>query len=203
MNGADESRRDIPIGSAGESPCDIPIGGAGETPRDFLAGLFAGAASLDAAATLSAAAARAQRRAFVALSLGLQAATDAHELAALHAAIAQQSLRHGRPLAPTILLSAGPVTRGGAAAGGADFLLALALALDENRAIYAVACGPVPQHACLMDPATIARAAARGLAPAAHLRAGTALAFFAALGDTFCLEPAPPHVLRAILITQE
>jgi hydroxypyruvate reductase len=181
----------------------MPMHGAGETPRDILAGLFAGAASLDAMAALSAAAARAQRRAFVVLPLGLQGATDAHELAALHAAIAQQSLRHGRPLAPTVLLSAGPVMRGGAAAGGADFLLALALALDENRAIYAVACGPDPQHACLMDPATIARAAALGVAPAAHLRAGTAPAFFAALGDTFCLAPAPPHVMRAILITQE
>jgi hypothetical protein len=39
--------------------------------------------------------------------------------------------------------------------------------------------------------------------PAAHLRDGTAPVFFTALGDTFCLQPAPPHVLRAILITQE
>jgi glycerate-2-kinase len=191
------------MSGAMHTPRDVAGGSADESPRGIVASLFAGAASMGAADALSAAAARAQRRALVVLPLGVQAATDVQELAGLHAAIAQQSLRHGRPLAPTVLLSAGPVTRGGAAAGGADFLLALALALDENRAIYAAACGPDPQHACLMDPATIARAATRGVVPAAHLRAGTAPAFFAALGDTFCLAPAPAHVLRAVLITQE
>jgi hydroxypyruvate reductase len=179
------------------------MSGVAETPRALLAALLAGAAAHDAAGALAVAADRARARACVVLTLGLQPAAEARELAALHAAIVQQSLRHGRPMAPTVLLSAGPVFAQGVAAGGAEFLLALGLALDDNRAVYAGACGPAPQGAFLLGPDTVPRAAAAGLAPAAQLHGGRATALFAALGETMAQAPPPAFTLRAVLVTQE
>jgi hydroxypyruvate reductase len=182
-----------------------------EPPRAFLGELFTGAPPADAVAALNLAAARARARAYVVLPLGLQPAADARELASLHAAIALQSVRHGRPLAPTLILSAGPVLRKGAAAGAADFLLALALSLDEHAAMHALACGPAPAPAVgepadgntafLLGPDTVRRAHALGLQPGACLLAGAARAFFAALGDGHCTVPAPDQVLRAVFIS--
>jgi glycerate-2-kinase len=177
-------------------------------PRNFLRALFTGAPPDDAAGALRMAAARAAARGYVVLPLGLQPATDTRELAGLHAAIALQSVRHGRPLAPTVILSAGPVLRAGAPAGAADFLLALALSLDEHAAIHATACGPAvtPDSAgaalagFLAGPDTVPRALAHRLQPGGRLLAGEAPAFFAALGDSYALEPAPGEVLRAIFI---
>jgi hydroxypyruvate reductase len=173
-----------------------------DAPRAILAGLLHGMGALDAAAAMASAADRARDRGFIVLPLGQQAPAEARELAGLHAAIALQSVRHGRPLAPTVLVSAGAVLHGGAPAGPAEFLLALALALDDNRAIYAAACGRAPT-AFRMGPDTVPRALALGLAPGAQLAGGTAPAVFAALGETFAVDPAPPYVLRALLITQE
>ena len=181
--------------------------------RAFLGELFTGAPPADPVAALNLAAARARARAYVVLPLGLQPATEARELASLHAAIALQSVRHGRPLAPTLILSGGPVLRDGAAAGAADFLLALALSLDENAAIHAFASGPAPvpasaaakpadsNTAFLLGPDTVRRAHALGLQPGAHLVAGEARAFFAALGDGHSAAPAPDQVLRAVFIS--
>jgi hydroxypyruvate reductase len=181
-----------------------------QTPRAFLSEIFAGAPPADPIAALNLAAACARARAYVVLPLGVQAATDARQLASLHAAIALQSVRHGRPLAPTLILSAGGVLRAGAPAGAADFLLALALSLDENAAIHACACGPPPApgvadptgpHAgFLVAPDTVRRALALGLQPGARLLAGQAGAFFGALGDTYTVVPPPEQVLRAIFI---
>jgi hydroxypyruvate reductase len=186
------------------------LASAAEAPRATLAALLAGAAA-DPAAALQRAADRARDRAFVVLPLGLQPATDARELASLHAAIALQSVRHGRPMAPTVILSAGPVLHAGAAAGAADFLLALALALDENPLIHAGAChagtpapgGGAPQTGFCIGPATVRRSLAAGLQPGALLAGGKAPALFAALGDTFAATAGTGCVLRAILIGLE
>ena len=180
---------------------------AREAPRTVLEAWFAGAPA-DPAAALGQAAARARERAFVVLPLGLQAETDARELASLHAAIALQSVRHGRPMAPTVLLSAGPVLHNGAAAGAADFLLALALSLDENPLIHAWASGAgVPADAggtensgYWIGPDTIRRSLAAGLQPGAILARGEAPTLFAALGDAVAPTARSGHVLRAILI---
>jgi hydroxypyruvate reductase len=186
-----------------------------EPPRAFLGELFTGAPPADPVAALNLAASRARARSYVVLPLGLQPVTDARELASLHAAIALQSVRHGRPLAPTLILSAGPVLRNGAAAGAADFLLALALSLDENAAIHAFACGPAPapapasataepagsDTAFMLGPDTVRRAHALGLQPGACLLAGDARSFFAALGNGHCVVPAPDQVLRAVFIS--
>jgi hydroxypyruvate reductase len=174
--------------------------------RAFLAGLFADAPPDDPQAALALAATRARAQACVVLALGVQPAAEVRELASLHAAIALQSVRHGRPMAPTVLLSAGPVLRGGAAGGAADFVLALALSLDEHPAIHGCACGPPPEPGAapgggfLLAPDTVRRALALGTQPGARLQAGEAAALLDELGDGYAVAPAPRQVLRALYI---
>ena len=168
-----------------------------EATRATLEALL-GATPADPAAALRQAADRARNRAFVVLPLGLQPATEIRELASLHTAIALQSVRHGQPMAPTVLLSAGPVLRDGAPGGAADFLLALALALDEHPLIDAAACqldgvstsnavhqDGLPQPGFYIGPATVRRSIAAGRQPGQLLVQGEAPALFVALGDTF------------------
>jgi len=186
----------------------VPASAASAVPRNLLAALLADAPPAPAAA-LRQAADRAREHAFVVLPLGLQAATDARELASLHAAIALQSVRHGRPMAPTVLLSAGPVLHNGAPAGAAEFLLALALSLDQNPLIHACASDADAPAAgsgtattgFWIGPDTIRRSLAAGLQPGASLARGEALALFTALGDTYAAPAGSGTVLRAILIS--
>src|SRR5690606_36766674 len=78
------------------------------------------------------------------LILGDSIQGEAREVARAMAAIAQQVVRHGEPVpAPCVLLSGGETTvtvRGGGRGGrNAEFLLALALALDAEPGVYALA----------------------------------------------------------------
>lgn len=205
-------------------------GSAAAQAQALLAELLAGAPA-DPAAALQQLAQRARDRALVVLPLGLQPATEARELASLHAAIALQSVRHGRPMAPTVLASAGPVLCDGAPTGAADFLLALALSLDENPLIHAAACeaaspaaGPVDRpndprndrpadsatdvpirlgQGYRVGPDTVRRSRAAGRPPGPHLLKGEAPALLAALGDAFVTDARPEAVLRVILICME
>ena len=180
------------------------------TARALLAQLLAGAPA-DPAAALLQLAQRARDRALVVLPLGLQAATEVRELASLHAAIALQSVRHGRPMAPTVLVSAGPVLREGAPAGAADFLLALALSLDEHPLIHAAACEAAAAGAGSTEagrgfwagPDTVRRSLAAGRPPGPSLLKGEAPRLLDALGDAFATDARPQAMLRAILICLE
>jgi glycerate 2-kinase len=153
---------------------------------------------------------RARAHGWVALPLGLHAVADARELAGVHAAIALQGVRHGRPSAPTAMVSAGPVRVAPGADPAAQFLLALALSLDEHSAIYAYALGPgsgggAPGAGYFMAPATVARAARSGWDPGARLLAGEAAALFAQLGDAQAAQfpGSETDVLRVIFLTPE
>ena len=69
---------------------------------------------------------------------------ESREVAMVHAGIARQVLRHGQPAkAPCVLLSGGETTvtvRGNGRGGrNVEFLLALAVALDGEKGIYALA----------------------------------------------------------------
>ena len=166
----------------------------------------AGAAA-DAPARLALAAARARAADLAVLPLGLQAGADARELASLHAAIVLQTVRHGHAAVSTLLLSAGGVMHRGKVAGPAEYLLALALSLDENRAIFAAAIGPDAggaPGAYFLAPDTLARARARALDPGAMLLAGQARELFTVLGDAGAVDAAlaPATVLRAVLVLQ-
>ena len=121
--------------------------------------------------------------------------------------------RHGTPLpAPCVLLSGGEttVTVRGRGRGGrnAEFLLALAVALDGAAGIHALAGdtdgidGSEDNAGAIMAPDTLARARAAGLDARARLDDNDGYGFFAALGDLVVTGPTRTNVndFRAILV---
>jgi hydroxypyruvate reductase len=121
--------------------------------------------------------------------------------------------RHGQPArAPAVLISGGEttVTVRGHGRGGrnAEFLLALAVALNGEAGIYAVAGdtdgidGTEDNAGALLDPASIAHAAARGIDARRALADNDGYGFFATLGDLIVTGPTRTNVndFRAILI---
>jgi len=185
--------------------------GAPDSPRSILRELFAGSDASTTSEALDQAAARARAFGFVVLHLGAPVTTSLRELVDLHAAIALQCLRHGRPAAPTAILSGGAPLADGQRAGPAEFLLALALALDEHRAIFACACGrwrnpdASARSNLFLYPDTIARALQRQIKLTGRLAACEAESVFEQLGDCEAVPASglAERVLRAILITQE
>ncbi|MEN3275766.1 MAG: glycerate 2-kinase [Massilia sp.] len=139
---------------------------------------------------------------------------EAREVALVHAAIARQVAAHGQPLgAPCVILSGGEtsVTVRGQGRGGrnVEFLLALALALDGQPGVHALACdtdgidGTEDNAGALLGPDTLARAAAAGLDPRARLLDNDGYNLFSALGDLVVTGPTRTNVndFRAILVT--
>lgn len=190
------------MATSGESPL---------RPRTVLGELFACSAVATTAQALQHAGDRARDFGFVVLPLGLQAPSDVTELAKFHAAIALQSVRHGNPMAPTAIISGGPLLAKAGPATHAEFLLALALALDGHHAIYAYACGPDASTdgstglGALIGPDTLARARQLRIDVAQRLTACDANSVFELLGDCekLVLAPAQASMLRAILVTQQ
>jgi glycerate 2-kinase len=164
---------------------------------------------------LEAAARVAQRHGIAALILGDSIEGEAREVARVMAAIALQVAAHGQPHpAPVVLLSGGEttVTVRGSGLGGrnAEFLLALAIALDGRAGIHALAADTdgIDGNAALaggcLAPDSLARAAAAGLDARAHLDANDAHRFFQAIGASIATGPTCTNVndFRAILIEQ-
>ncbi|MGO4331503.1 glycerate kinase [Cupriavidus sp. 2TAF22] len=189
--------------------------GAGETPKPGDA-RFAGHLSVTLASaqqSLEAAAARARELGFEAHILSDSIEGEAREVALVHAAIARQIAQHAQPFAkPCVLLSGGEttVTVRGSGRGGrnAEFLLALAVALDGLPGVHAIACdtdgidGSEDNAGALLAPDTLVRAQARGLSARAHLANNDGYGFFAGLGDLIVTGPTRTNVndFRAILI---
>ncbi|MGE0120096.1 MAG: glycerate kinase [Dongiaceae bacterium] len=162
---------------------------------------------------LAAAAALAAQAGFAPVILGDAIEGEAREVAIVHAGIARQVRRHGQPApAPAVLISGGEttVTVRGRGRGGrnAEFLLALAVALDGAPGIHAVAGdtdgidGTEDNAGALLDPTSLARAAARGIDPQRALADNDGYGVFAALGDLIVTGPTRTNVndFRAILI---
>jgi hydroxypyruvate reductase len=116
------------------------------------------------------------------------------------------------PHRPCVLLSGGETTvtlrgKGGRGGRNAEYLLALALALDGRPGIWALAGdtdgidGSEDNAGALVAPDTLARARAAGLDPAAALAANDAFNVFAALDDLVMTGPTLTNVndFRAIL----
>ena len=90
----------------------------------------------------------------------------------------------------------------------AEFLLALAIALDGLPGVYAIACdsdgidGSEDNAGALLTPDTLARADALGLDAKAHLDNNDGYGFFSALGNLVITGPTLTNVndFRAILI---
>jgi glycerate 2-kinase len=167
-----------------------------------------------AQAALDAAAAAAREAGITPLVLSNSIEGEARDVASVHAAIARQVLEHGQPCgSPCVLLSGGEtsVTVRGKGRGGrnAEFLLALALALDGRDRVHAIACdtdgidGTEDNAGALLAPDTLARAAAAGLDPRAMLGDNDGYSLFSALGDLVVTGPTRTNVndFRALLIT--
>lgn len=164
-------------------------------------------------ASLEAAAKVAKARGYQPMILGNDIEGEARDVALVHAAIARQVARYGQPgAAPLALLSGGEttVTVRGKGRGGrnAEFLLALAVALDGHPGIHAIAGdtdgidGTEDNAGAMLAPDTLARAAAIGTSAKAHLANNDGYSFFSALGDLVITGPTLTNVndFRAILI---
>jgi len=145
---------------------------------------------------------------------------EARDVAAVHAGIARQVAHFGGELGsiaepPCVLLSGGETTvtvRGGGRGGrNAEFLLALAVALDGHPGIAALAAdtdgidGSEDNAGALLFPDSLARAAAQHVNAKHRLAANDGYGFFAALDDLVVTGPTRTNVndFRAILIRPE
>ncbi|PVY69913.1 glycerate 2-kinase [Cupriavidus alkaliphilus] len=189
--------------------------GAGETPKPGDA-RFNGHRSVTLATAqqaLEAAAARARELGFEAHILSDCIEGEAREVAEVHAAIARQVAQRGQPFGkPCVILSGGEttVTVRGKGRGGrnAEFLLALAVALDGLPGVHAIAGdtdgidGSEDNAGAMLSPDTLTRAGARGLNARAHLDNNDGYGFFAGLEDLIVTGPTRTNVndFRAILI---
>lgn len=162
---------------------------------------------------LDAAAAAARAAGYAPLILSSSMEGEAREVALVHAGIARQVVQHGQPLpAPCVILSGGEttVTVRGQGRGGrnAEFLLALAVALDGLPGVHAIAVdtdgidGTEDNAGAWLAPGTLARARAQGLDARAHLADNDGYGFFSALGQLVVTGPTRTNVndLRAIVI---
>ncbi len=165
---------------------------------------------------LEAAAAKARAAGVNPVILGNAIEGEAREVAKVMAGIAFQASRHGKPApAPCVLLSGGEttVTLRGQGRGGrnAEFLLALAVALNGAEGIHALACdtdgidGTEDNAGALLGPDTLARARAAGLDPGSRLADNDGYGLFSALGDLVMTGPTLTNVndFRAILVTAQ
>jgi len=142
---------------------------------------------------------------------------EARDVAAVHAGIARQVARYGAQAGaiaapPCVLVSGGETTvtvRGDGRGGrNAEFLLALAVALDGHPGIAAIAAdtdgidGSEDNAGALLGPDSIARAAALQISAKHRLAANDGYGFFAALGDLVATGPTRTNVndFRAILV---
>ena len=162
---------------------------------------------------LEAAAAVARAAGITPVILGDAIEGEARDVALVMAGIARQVRRHGQPAgAPCVLLSGGEttVTLRGKGRGGrnAEFLLALAVALDGAAGIYALAAdtdgidGSEDNAGALLKPDSIGRAAMKGIDAKACMADNDGYSFFQAAGGLIVTGPTLTNVndFRAILI---
>ena len=188
-----------------------------ETPKPGEA-VFGGTQTIVVAtpqASLEAAAAVARSAGITPVILGDAIEGEASEVARVMAGIARQCAKHGQPAAPPcVLLSSGETTvtvRGNGRGGrNAEFLLALAVALDGHAGIHAIACdtdgidGTEDNAGASLTPSSIARATERGINARERLADNDGYGFFAGLDDLVITGPTRTNVndFRAILVTR-
>ena len=135
---------------------------------------------------------------------------DSTEAGTIHAALA---LHHAGKGGKWALLSGGETTvvvRNEAGRGGrnTEYLLSLALALDGEAGIYALACdtdgidGTSENAGAIITPTTLKRGRQRGLPAADALRRNDSYVFFEGLGDLVVTGPTRTNVndFRVILV---
>ena len=138
---------------------------------------------------------------------------EARDVALVHAGIARHIRLRGEPARPPCVLISGgetTVTVRGKGRGGrnAEFLLALALALNGDQRCWALAGdtdgidGTEEVAGYVLAPDTLARAATLGLKPKERLADNDGFGFFSALGEVVVTGPTLTNVndFRALLI---
>jgi glycerate 2-kinase len=138
---------------------------------------------------------------------------EARDVGKALAGIALQVAGRGQPFqTPCVLLSGGETTvtvRGNGRGGrNAEFLLSLALALDGQAGVYALAGdtdgvdGQEEIAGALITPDTLARAQTLGINPRQYLDNNDGHGFFGALGDAVVTGPTLTNVndFRAIIV---
>ncbi|MGR6806866.1 glycerate kinase type-2 family protein [Sphaerotilus natans] len=189
--------------------------GAGESVKPGDARLAANAVRMIATPqmALEAAARVAQSAGVTAHILGDAIEGEAREVGRVLAGLTRQVSQRDQPFAaPCVLLSGGEttVTLRGQGRGGRNVegLLAFGLALGEDTRVHALMAdtdgvdGREEIAGALWTPGTIARAAAAGLKPRAHLDDNDGHGFFQALGQSLVTGPTRTNVndFRAILV---
>lgn len=165
---------------------------------------------------LHAAAAIARRAGVTPIVLGDALEGEARDVGKVMAGIALSAARHGEPgRAPCVLISGGEttvtvtVTGNGRGGRNVEFLLSLAIALEGEPDIHAVAGdtdgvdGVAPIAGAYVAPDTLARAFAHGMNARDFLARNDAHRFFEVLGNQIVTGPTRTNVndFRAILIT--
>jgi hydroxypyruvate reductase len=163
---------------------------------------------------LEAAAEVASRAGVSSLILGDSIEGEARDVGKVMAGIARQVIAHGQPgAAPCVLLSGGETTvtvRGDGRGGrNVEFLLSLAIALDRQAGVYAIAGdtdgvdGTEEVAGAYLAPDSLARALALGISASSSLANNDGHGFFEAIGDAVVTGPTLTNVndFRAILIT--
>jgi len=166
-------------------------------------------------ASLEAAAGVAQKAGVTPVILGDSIEGESRDVALVHAGIARQCALRGQPeKPPCVLISGGEttITLKGKGKGGrnTEFLLALAIALDGMKGIYALAGdtdgidGSEDNAGALIYPDTLARAEKAGISAKAMLTDNDPWTFFHAIGDLLVTGPTLTNVndFRAVLIEQ-
>ena len=190
--------------------------GAEETPKPGDRRLAGSRAVLIATArdALAAAAAVARKAGVSPVILGDAVEGEAREVARAHARLARAAAHRGEPAKPPcVLVSGGETTvtlthMGGRGGPNCEYLLALALALDGEAGVHALACdtdgidGSEDNAGAVIAPDSLARAEASGLDARASLAGHDSYGFFAALGDLVVTGATRTNVndFRAILI---
>jgi glycerate 2-kinase len=195
---------------------EILESGSGETPKPGDARLQGAQTRIIATPqmALEAAAEVANRAGVAAMILSDSIEGEAREVGKVMAAIARQVVTHAEPCAaPCVLLSGGEttVTVHGDGRGGrnVEFLLALGIALDRQRGIYAIAGdtdgvdGTEEVAGAHLAPDSLARALAKGINARNSLANNDGHSFFEAIGDAVITGPTLTNVndFRAIFIT--
>ena len=194
---------------------EVLASGAGETPKPGDPSLPPYEFHLIAApqASLEAAAALARENGITPYILGDSLEGESRDMGVVMAGIARQVALRGQPFAtPCVLLSGGEttVTVRGTGRGGrnVEFLLALAIALQGNAKVHALAGdtdgvdGAEEIAGAIVTPDTLARAWAKGINPAESLADNDGHGFFQAIGDSVITGPTLTNVndFRAILV---
>ncbi|HWA20575.1 MAG TPA: glycerate kinase [Devosia sp.] len=198
-----------------KSAADLLASGNNPAPRPADPVFAANTVRIIASAALSldAAAALARERGVTAHILSDAIEGESRDVALVHAALAREIQTRNRPFArPALLLSGGEttVTLKGNGKGGrnAEFLLAIAIAIEGTSGITALAAdtdgidGSEDNAGAIADGTSAARMRAAGIDPRAALANNDAYTAFNAIGDLLVTGPTGTNVndFRAILV---